>query len=63
MSFLSTADVRNMSFMNWSYDNEGKDHDQWIYLPAHKKVKRVSSDSKSDYFIPKCTIFKKLTEL
>ncbi|MCD4729226.1 MAG: outer membrane lipoprotein-sorting protein, partial [Bacteroidales bacterium] len=25
--------------------------DQWIYLPALKKTKRISSDSKSDYFM------------
>ena len=51
MFFLSPADVRNTSFMNWSYDEEGRDDDQWIYLPALKKVKRISSDSKSDYFM------------
>ncbi len=51
MFFLSPADVRNTSFMNWSYDEVGKDDDQWIYLPALKKVKRISSDSKSDYFM------------
>ncbi len=51
MFFVSPADVRNTSFMNWSYDEEGKDDDQWIYLPALKKVKRISSDSKSDYFM------------
>ncbi len=36
--------------MNWSYDDSRSD-DQWIYLPALKKVKRISSDSKSDYFM------------
>ena len=51
MFFLLPADVRNTSFMNWSYDEVGKDDDQWIYLPALKKVKRISSDSKSDYFM------------
>jgi len=50
MFFLSPADVKNTSFMNWSYDNDKSD-DQWIYLPALKKVKRISSDSKSDYFM------------
>ncbi len=50
MFFMSPADVRNTSFMNWSYDNDNAD-DQWIYLPALKKVKRISSDSKSDYFM------------
>ena len=51
MFFQSPADVRNTSFMNWSYDEEGKDDDQWIYLPALKKTKRISSDSKSDSFM------------
>ncbi len=51
MYFVSPADVRNTSFMNWSYNEEGKDDDQWIYLPALKRVKRISSDSKSDYFM------------
>ena len=36
--------------MNWSYE-ENKEDDQWIYLPALGKVKRISSDSKSDYFM------------
>ena len=51
MFFQSPADVRNTSFMNWSYTEKDKDDDQWIYLPALKKVKRISSDSKSDYFM------------
>jgi outer membrane lipoprotein-sorting protein len=51
MFFVSPADVKNTSFMNWSYTEEGKDDDQWIYLPALKKTKRISSDSKSDYFM------------
>lgn len=51
MFFISPADVRNTSFMNWSYQKEGKDDDQWIYLPALKRVKRISSDGKSDYFM------------
>jgi len=50
MFFLSPADVKNTSFMNWTYDCDKSD-DQWIYLPALKKVKRISSDSKSDYFM------------
>lgn len=51
MFFISPADVKNTSFMNWSYGDAGKDDDQWIYLPALKKTKRISSDSKSDYFM------------
>jgi len=51
MFFQSPADVKNTSFMNWTYDDESKSDDQWIYLPALKKTKRISSDSKSDYFM------------
>ena len=50
MFFQSPADVKNTSFMNWSYTADKAD-DQWIYLPAIKKTKRISSDSKSDYFM------------
>jgi len=51
MFFRSPADVRNTSFMNWSYDKKGRNDDQWIYLPALKRIKRISSDSKADYFM------------
>ena len=51
MYFMSPADVRNTSFMNWSYTEPGRSDDQWLYLPALKKVKRTSSDSKGDYFM------------
>jgi outer membrane lipoprotein-sorting protein len=51
MVFQSPADVRGTSFMNWSYKAEGKDDDQWIYLPALKRVRRISSEGKGDYFM------------
>ncbi len=50
MFFITPADVRNTSFMNWSH-SDGRDDDQWIYLPALKRTKRISSDGKSDYFM------------
>ena len=50
MFFLSPADVRNTSFMNYSYA-DGRDDDQWIYLPALRRVRRISSDGKSDNFM------------
>jgi outer membrane lipoprotein-sorting protein len=36
--------------MTWSWD-DGRDDDQWIYLPALKRVKRIASDSKNDSFM------------
>lgn len=50
MFFITPADVKNTSFMNWSY-SDGRSDDQWIYLPALKRTKRISSDGKSDYFM------------
>ena len=50
MFFLSPADVQGTSFMNWSYA-DGSDDDQWIYLPALRRVLRISSDGKGDYFM------------
>ena len=50
MFFVSPADVKNTSFMSWSYA-DGRSDDQWIYLPALKRTKRISSDGKSDNFM------------
>lgn len=50
MFFTAPQDIRGTSFMNWSYEGN-KEDDQWIYLPALGKIKRISSDSKSDYFM------------
>ncbi len=50
MFFLSPQDVRGTSFMNWSYQ-DGRNDSQWIYLPALRKVKRISAENKSDYFM------------
>lgn len=37
--------------MNISYSDESRSDDQWIYLPALKKIKRISSESSSDSFM------------
>lgn len=50
MFFTSPSDVRGTSFLSFSYDDKEND-DQWIYLPALKKVKRISSGNSSDYFM------------
>ena len=50
MFFKAPADVKNTSFLNYSYDDD-RDDDQWLYLPALKKVKRISGGSKEDYFM------------
>ncbi|RUM70290.1 MAG: outer membrane lipoprotein-sorting protein [Sulfurovum sp.] len=51
MFFKSPADVKNTSFLTYDYDNANKDDDQWLYLPALKKVKRIPSSDKSSSFM------------
>ena len=49
--FKSPADVKNTAFLTYDYDNASKDDDQWLYLPALKKVKRIPSADKSGSFM------------
>ncbi len=51
MFFLSPADVRNTAFLTYDYDDSEKDDDQWLYLPALKKTKRIASSDKSSSFM------------
>lgn len=51
MFFLSPADVKNTGFLSYDYDDPNKDDDQWLYLPALKKTKRIASSDKSSSFM------------
>ena len=51
MFFKSPADVKNTSFLTYDYDKVSRDDDQWLYLPALKKVKRIPSSDKSSSFM------------
>ncbi|PID56618.1 outer membrane lipoprotein-sorting protein [candidate division KSB3 bacterium] len=51
MFFMQPADVKDTGFLTWSYEDDDKDDDQWLYLPALKKVRRISSSKKADYFM------------
>ena len=49
--FLEPADVKDTGFLTYDYDASGKDDDQWLYLPALRKTKRIASDDKSGSFM------------
>lgn len=51
MFFLSPADVKDTGFLSYDYDDDSKDDDQWLYLPALKKTKRIASSDKSSSFM------------
>ena len=47
--FLEPSDVKDTSLLTYDYDDA--DDDIWLYLPALKKVKRILSSNKTDYFM------------
>jgi len=49
--FKKPADVKGTGFLSWEYNDPNKDDDRWLYLPALKKVRRISGSSKNDYFM------------
>jgi hypothetical protein len=51
MFFQSPADVKDTGFLTYDYDDVTKDDDQWLYLPALKKIKRIASSDKSSSFM------------
>ncbi len=51
MFFLDPADVKDTGFLTYDYDDESKDDDQWLYLPALKKTKRIATGDKSGSFM------------
>ncbi len=51
MFFLTPADVEDTGFLTYDYDADEKDDDQWLYLPALQKTKRIASNNKSGSFM------------
>jgi|TARA_Y100000310_G_scaffold317955_2_gene371453 hypothetical protein len=49
--FTEPADVRDTAFLTWDYDSYERDDDQWLYLPALRKTKRIASRDKSGSFM------------
>ncbi|MDF1877256.1 outer membrane lipoprotein-sorting protein [Sulfurimonas sp. SAG-AH-194-L11] len=51
MFFLTPADVKDTAFLTYDYEDSNLDDDQWLYLPALQKVKRIASSDKSSSFM------------
>jgi len=49
--FLSPSDVKNTAFLTYDYKSEDKDDDQWLYLPALNKTKRIPASDKDSSFM------------
>ncbi|MDR2662293.1 MAG: outer membrane lipoprotein-sorting protein [Treponema sp.] len=51
MVFNSPRDVAGTGYLSFSYDEEAKDDDIWLYLPAMKRVRRITGSGKNDSFM------------
>jgi len=51
MFFQSPPDMKGTGFLSFNYDDANKDTDQWLYLPALKKVKRIASGDRGGSFL------------
>jgi len=49
MRFLEPADVKGTGIL--TFDNEDKDDDMWLYMPAIRKVRRIVSSEKTKSFM------------
>jgi hypothetical protein len=49
--YLEPANVKDTGFLTFDYPEAGKEDDQWLYLPAMRKVRRISASNKGDYFL------------
>ena len=51
MFFRHPADVKDTAFLTYDYDDPSRDDDQWLYLPALRKTKRIATSDKSGSFM------------
>lgn len=50
LKFLSPKKIFNVGLLTWTHSGEADD-DQWLYLPASKRVKRIASAGKKNPFM------------
>lgn len=51
MFFLYPPDVEGTGFLTYDYDGADQEDDQWLYLPALHKTKRIATSGKSGSFM------------
>jgi hypothetical protein len=49
MVFLEPADIKGTALLSWQH--QGAEDDQWLFLPAQKKMQRIAQGSKKNYFM------------
>lgn len=49
--YLTPRNVKNTAFLTYDYPQADIDDDQWLYLPALRKARRISASDRGDYFL------------
>ncbi len=49
--YLSPKNIKDTAFLTYDYADKDQDDDQWLYLPAMRKVRRISASDRGDYFL------------
>ena len=49
--YLTPRNIKKTAFLTYDYPDVTKDDDQWLYLPAMRKVRRISASDRGDYFL------------
>ncbi len=62
MFFIEPADVEDTAFLTYDYDQSDKDDDQWVYLPALRKTKRIATSDKSGSFMGSDVTYSDMTK-
>ncbi|KPA16687.1 secreted protein containing DUF1329 [Candidatus Magnetomorum sp. HK-1] len=60
--FMEPSDVKNTAFLSYDYDGN-KDDDQWLYLPALRKTKRIAVDDKTSSYMGSDFTYADLTKI
>ena len=61
--FLHPADVKDTAFLTYDYDDPDHDDDQWLFLPALRKTKRIASTDKSGSFMGSDLNYSDMTDM
>jgi predicted RND superfamily exporter protein len=49
--YLSPTNIKDTGFLTHDYADIEIDDDQWLYLPAARKIRRISASDRGDYFL------------
>ena len=49
--YTNPSRIRGIGFLTFDYSDPEANDDQWLYLPAFRKIRRISASNRGDYFL------------